>query len=76
MESWTGKLFVFKDKTGKEVVSTTVPAEIDKATTRAFQGHGPFTPIGILKPVPVGNAGQWMDDLKNQGFYFEPCSIN
>jgi len=78
MREWIGKLYVFWDeRDGCEYISVVNPLThgVDPLRFRGYQVQGPFVPIAGSKALAVHDAQQWLNELKNQGFKCEPCSI-
>jgi hypothetical protein len=75
MTQWTGKLFVFRDDYGWERITIACPSNNGTTTVRAYAVTGPFIPIGMQKTITTRDADQWLADLLQQGFRYEPCTI-
>lgn len=76
MSRWSSTLFVFKDEDGQDHVSTALPkgGVFEASEVRVFQASGPYLPVGFPKPELVGNASEWMADLRKKGFAFAPST--
>jgi hypothetical protein len=75
MGQWNGKLFVFKSRDGEEYVIPSLSVLFEKLQVRVFQASGPYMPVGWPKPAVVSDASEWMAKLQEEGFRFEPSSV-